>query len=371
MESNQWISGARPALEKASALLDIGRNEAALKELSTITSTDSSVLHEANLYRAQACINLGQKEDAFRYAKECIRHNPRSFRGHLMLGVIEDQRNRLGPALKALEEARNLAPHVAVVHQRLGMVYSQLNRPVEARKAVQQALSLAPHDPDSHYTVGYIELNSNMGDRTIAEEALCRTLSIDPQHRGAVILLGHLRGEQTGDISERVRGLVEAQKMDPRDPIVVAEFDGTFRRIVFFNTLAIFFSYILFQGIFNGEVGRGLFIIGAHGATLIYILFQNFFAHVRGNPQGWKYLVKGLPRRRWLAFTIFVGQFIAWILMLSGGIAYVINNQVNLQPLNYIIPILIFPLVLIVALFYGGRFLLSAIQKRIGGKGEK
>ncbi|MDO4259316.1 MAG: hypothetical protein Q4C87_07330 [Actinomycetaceae bacterium] len=362
--SKQWSDKPRVVLEKAKALLHLGKNEAALKELSTITSIEPSILHELNVYMAQACINLGRKDEAFRHAKESIRHKPRAYRGHYMLGLVEEQRWHYSAALEALEEARNLAPHEAVVYQRLGLVHAQMNQHIKARQAAQQALSLAPHDADTHYSVAYVEFNSQTGDRAVVEEALRRTLSIDPQHRGAVMLLGRLRAEQTGDISERVKGLVEAQKMDPTDPIVVSEFDRTIGRILLINTAAILISYVLFLGISDEGLGRALFFITAQGVCITYLLIRHFVAYIRGNPQGWKHLLKGYPRRERLFFWIFVGQGISWFLMTSAAYAYLINNQVSLEPISRIAPIFFFPLPLIVIIIYGGRalsFLFKAV----------
>ena len=118
-----------------------------------------------------------------------------------LLGVLEHQRGRHGPAVGSIRRAIALAPGRADYRNNLGVVCRALGRLEEAADAHREALRLAPTYPDAMANLGVVL--HDLGRLEEARPPLEAALRLDPDHVDAAFGLANLlleAGEPDGAV---------------------------------------------------------------------------------------------------------------------------------------------------------------------------
>lgn len=206
------------ALERASALCDLGRFDVAAEQLRTVLATDPH--HEQGLC-LMARAQLGQKsyDQALRTSRTAISQNPENDWPYRIASLALTQLGRHPEAQAMARTAVRLAPHDAHCHrilaQALALNGSHL---VEARAAADRAVQLNPNDASSHMAVGLVAVEEARYMEATA--AYQRALALEPNnalaHNGLARL--HLKMSPHG-LTEAAVGFANTVRSDPRQEL--------------------------------------------------------------------------------------------------------------------------------------------------------
>lgn len=211
------------ALERASALCDLGRWDDAARRLRTILATDPHneyglcLLAQAQYMQADT---QAAYDEALRTSLTAISVNPENEWSHRLASVALLQLGREQEAYAMGREAVRLAPNVAACHTNLAemLAWSQADRD-EARAAADRAVVLAPNDPASHIAVGVV-VGAVPAGRRKAAAAYHRALALDPEnsrahHQLAQSRLVSGRDGNTGALAQAAGGFADALRTNP------------------------------------------------------------------------------------------------------------------------------------------------------------
>ncbi|MCB1743764.1 MAG: tetratricopeptide repeat protein [Gammaproteobacteria bacterium] len=203
---------ARAALDRAEALIDLGRVEQALPLLAQAVAMDPDDA-ETRCRLAQAYTLLDRHEEAIEHAQAALHRDPDSEHAHFRLAIslmglkafdqaLEHARaaTRLEPddsanlhmlaraeyytghykqAIDAAQRAIELEPDNAKLHELLGdLAFNIQRRPAKAIPHYREALRHAPDDADIHASLGRALAETKQPFE--AAESLLRALRIDP-----------------------------------------------------------------------------------------------------------------------------------------------------------------------------------------------
>ncbi|MBL0140554.1 MAG: FecR domain-containing protein [Betaproteobacteria bacterium] len=137
-------------------------------------------------------------------------------RGWLGLGIVEEERNNLRPALDHLGKAVALDPANASAVAEDGTASTAAGALGRARASFSKALDLQPDNYVALTGLGILELR--LGNREAATEALLKATLIEPRYARAYAYLAAAyyqdgRREAAADMLKR------AAEVDPRDPL--------------------------------------------------------------------------------------------------------------------------------------------------------
>jgi tetratricopeptide (TPR) repeat protein len=188
-------------LQRAEALLDLGRAEDARRHLARVVASDPENAAALGLL-ARALVLTGRPADALVAANRAAAADPESSSGHLFAAVALVDLEQYDEAARAAREAVRLSPEHAWCHILLTYALSgcaENMRPsrrrrtavAEARAAGHEAVRLAPESADAHAALGYVAFVA--GPRRAAVASLRRALELDPTHAVASNNLGALR----------------------------------------------------------------------------------------------------------------------------------------------------------------------------------
>jgi tetratricopeptide (TPR) repeat protein len=208
-------------LDRARALIDLGRHQAALELLVADAAGLSDQTEFWNL-QAQAALAIGRPADAVGFterslaldpnqgwahrlraiaygqvgdpraleaAEEAVRQDPHQAYAHVCLANALLTKYVRGPsrlagygerALQSAERAVELAPGDAQCHLCLAQVHARRGSRDAARAAAAEALALAPHDADIHNDVALV--NQVLGAEHHALEGFARAAALAPAH---------------------------------------------------------------------------------------------------------------------------------------------------------------------------------------------
>ncbi|GIJ45318.1 hypothetical protein Val02_22040 [Virgisporangium aliadipatigenens] len=230
---------AGPAqLARAQALLEIGRYDAARREVTALLVVEP---HHAEalclLARThQGEDNLPAMRDAARHAVEA---DPEHQDGHMLLAfalvALEDPAAALASALEAVRlQPDNWRGHSALAMAELGQ-----GHPRRALRAAAHAVGLEPQHPGPHFIRGL--LFDQIGLKRKARASYRRTLALDPGHTEAMTRLGRLA---IGDarVSEAARLLGAALSEAPTDHDARTQLDRLLFGVGGWAMLAVWFS---------------------------------------------------------------------------------------------------------------------------------
>jgi tetratricopeptide (TPR) repeat protein len=198
-------------IERADALLDIGRAEQAAEVLSKVLarapesatawaqmSRCHSALgdHPAAIWAGDQAVRLAPGEDwahrlrahallqasspaaAVPAAAEAVRLEPRSWRNHLVHAAALQMARQYRPAWRAAVQARELAPDEAEVHGICGDILHDMADDRGARAAYEKSLSI--NADNQHFRHNLAVLDINRGRVTAASAGFGAALAGDP-----------------------------------------------------------------------------------------------------------------------------------------------------------------------------------------------
>jgi Flp pilus assembly protein TadD len=199
------------ALSRARALLDLGRVQAAAKEVRRALALDPHHAEALELY-GLCMIRAGDLEEARRALTAAIAAAPTEPHSHYLLGYAERESSRPAAAEAAYREALRLAADEPVYLRALAELLATEKRFAEAMTLAKKAVELAPDRASNHITLGYVA--SSSGDRAMARRCYEKALSLDPTDAVAWNNLGCVDLAQGRPLQARAR-FREALRLNP------------------------------------------------------------------------------------------------------------------------------------------------------------
>jgi tetratricopeptide (TPR) repeat protein len=116
-----------------------------------------------NVRAAEACVKLGQTEDAYKYLVVARALDNNNFEVCYQLGSLEFLRKNYEKAVQILQQVRNMRPEYAPAVRTLGHALFRLKKTREAMQYIRQSIDMAPNDKESLITLAqcYCEANQN------------------------------------------------------------------------------------------------------------------------------------------------------------------------------------------------------------------
>ena len=202
---------ARQHIERARALLDLGREQAALLEAEKALSASPNQPEALQLH-GLCLLHLDQAERAMVSLRAALAIEPDEAHGHYLLGYAHNECKRRAEAESAYREALRLAPEEPVYLRAYAELLVELKRLPEAQEAARKAVSLGPERASNHITLGYV--SSAMGDRVQAKACYEHALRLDPNNALAWNNLGCVDLAQGRPLEARQR-FRESLRLDP------------------------------------------------------------------------------------------------------------------------------------------------------------
>lgn len=134
-------------VEKAQLLIEQGRYELALKELTQelLSDPDNPYVHALQAI----CLRLlDRNKEALEAARHAVQLGPDFAFAHYVLSGVYDHDDRLKDAERAIREALRLEPEDADFYARFASILAQQRRWEDALRAAEQALELDPENAD-------------------------------------------------------------------------------------------------------------------------------------------------------------------------------------------------------------------------------
>lgn len=136
-----------------------------LAEMPSGTKDVDEVL--ANLRVAEACVKLGQLDDAYKHLVVARALEPSSFEVNYQLGALEFLRKNYEKAVQVLQAARLMRPDHAPTVRTLGHAFFRLKKNKEAMQFIRQSIDLAPNDKESLMTLAECYCEAGQTDQAL------------------------------------------------------------------------------------------------------------------------------------------------------------------------------------------------------------
>ncbi len=220
-------------LQRARALIDLGRPQAALLEVEkALTETPSNP--DALQLHGLCLLHLGQLQAAQQSLHTAIAAQPEDAHSHYLLGYARGEAKQHLEAEKCLREALRLSPQEPVylralaellveIHKSLGARPGSINdmdggleRLPEALQLARKAVEHGPQRAANHITLGFV--SSASGDRIAARACYQQALSIEPNNALAWNNLGCVDLAQGRPMQARER-FREALRLNPEGTV--------------------------------------------------------------------------------------------------------------------------------------------------------
>lgn len=213
---NDDVDGVRiagKAVDRAEALLELGRYEQAIPLLSRALAEtpDDDWLH---CRLADAYYALGQQDKSREYAQRALHLNPDSDYAHYRLAWNHLHQNHYDGALKHAKAAIRIEPDDAANLYTLAWCEYHLGHNKQALAAAERALELNPDTANLHALIGDLALN--MGKPKQAERHYREALRHDPESAHIHCNLGEALAVQH-KIHEAANHLLSAVKIEPHN----------------------------------------------------------------------------------------------------------------------------------------------------------
>lgn len=206
------------ALQRASALCDLGRWDGAVAQLRTILAADPHNV-EGLCLLAQAQIGQSAYGEAMRSSLAAISEDPDDDWPHRLASFALSGLGRHPEAAAMARNAVRLAPHSAPCHSILAQALVETDTDLsEARAVADRAVSLAPLAADSHMAVGMVAARDARLDE--ATTAYRRALALEPDNWVAHNELARLSPQtsrfDSGGLARAAAGYASALRADPQ-----------------------------------------------------------------------------------------------------------------------------------------------------------
>ena len=195
---------ARAQIERAEALIELGREEQAVELLATVPQTDPEAVVSVNCALAFAHLRLNQRAEAHASAERAVQAVPNSTEAlYWLTGTEPDATRALEHSSRLVELEPQWGPYRAL-HAR---TLKRNGRSGDAEREAREAVRLAPEDVFVLNTSGSVLRGSHPDE---ALEAYGRVLEIDPGNTDAREGIARLKRVHEADESSRLyRGLLE------------------------------------------------------------------------------------------------------------------------------------------------------------------
>jgi Flp pilus assembly protein TadD len=245
------------ALERASALCDLGRWDEAAVQLRTILGTDPHN-EDGRCLLAQAELGRNDNDQALQSALVAISLNPENEWPHRIASLALSELGRDQEANVMARNAVRLAPHEAQCHINLAQLLALCDSDLdEARTVADRAVVLAPHHAGSHIAVGHVAAADARTDE--AATAFHRALALEPDntaaHNGlARLQLSKGRFGNAGGLAIAAGGFADALRADPRAEVSRSNLDLVLHVFLIRTTFGIFLiAAIVGKGLRNSD----------------------------------------------------------------------------------------------------------------------
>ena len=203
---------AEAAIDRAAALLDLGRPDEALEHLrhAAAAEPESPAVH---CLMALAKLQLGDAKGSLEAAGTAVAAGPELEWGHRLRAIALIQLGRKGDAKAAALEAARLEPETATTHIVLAKALQATGDEAGATAAARHAIELDPEDADTHSTLG--EVLFEQGRAREAIPAFEAALRLDPEDATSLnnLAVARLQRFDRGGTGEQFEA---AAMLDPR-----------------------------------------------------------------------------------------------------------------------------------------------------------
>lgn len=202
---------ARVHLQRARALLDLGREQAALLEAEKALSAAPQSADALQLH-GLCLLHMDRPEDALKSLRAAAAIEPDEAHCHYLLGYGHGECKRLPDAEAEYREALRLSPEEPVYLRALAELLVEQKRPAEALDLARKAVELGPQRASNHITLGFV--SSALGDRVQARACYQQALAIEPNNALAWNNLGCVDLAQGRPVAARQR-FRESLRLNP------------------------------------------------------------------------------------------------------------------------------------------------------------
>ncbi len=144
-------------IQRADALLRLGRSEEALRSIDEVLAADANN-GEANALRAVIQIARNDHAAALTSAHAATVSSPGSYRSWLALSYAQQASFELELALEGASQARSLQPSSSLVNARIAELLMSLGRIDEAEASARAAVAADPAESRAHTMLGFVHL---------------------------------------------------------------------------------------------------------------------------------------------------------------------------------------------------------------------
>jgi Flp pilus assembly protein TadD/lysophospholipase L1-like esterase len=173
------------------------------------------ILADLNVGRAPSARQIPRSAqsdaEAVAAAKALGQAQPNYARVHNRMGTELLKTGKLAEAAAQFRQALKADPTHAGAHNNLGVTYERLGHE-EAQAQFEKAIQLRPDFTHAHFNLARILMKTGHGDKAVAE--LRRTIEIDPNHVGALNMLGMALGREQ-KFADAQSHLERAVRLDP------------------------------------------------------------------------------------------------------------------------------------------------------------
>ncbi|MBS0359494.1 MAG: tetratricopeptide repeat protein [Proteobacteria bacterium] len=173
--------------------------QALIKALQLDSNFDLARKNMVSLYieMGQEFASQNQYDRGIAYVKKALEYNADSSVAYNNIGYYQMELKQYNLSEQALSKALQLEPNYDLAKKNLATLYIKIGFQFEQTKQYQQALSYAqkavnlnPNSANVHNNIGYYQMQ--LGNYSIAEQALRKALSIDPHYQLAQTNLNNL-----------------------------------------------------------------------------------------------------------------------------------------------------------------------------------
>jgi tetratricopeptide (TPR) repeat protein len=170
-------------------LLAVGQTRRA-RELAASLVSDDPQSAVAHIVLSQVLQSIEELDGAQAAADEAVRLAPDDERAHRQRARVLFGRGRFAGAEAAVLETLALDPEDADAHLLYARLLGVCERHAAALAEAERAIELDPDEPEAHQLRAYLLLHTNPREWTVSEEAVRRSLSLDPHDADAHAVLG-------------------------------------------------------------------------------------------------------------------------------------------------------------------------------------
>lgn len=135
-------------------------------------------------------LKVGQPEQAVSACRTLLQSQPGHPEARRLLAIALIQTGEADEAVRILKSLSKRAPKSAAIWTNLGSAYAAADRDSEAKNAFQRALKIKPGLPAAHFNLARLAFRRAHFKQ--AGRELNRLLKVSPDHRGALLIQGHV-----------------------------------------------------------------------------------------------------------------------------------------------------------------------------------